>query len=374
MRWGLLPAAFILIPVSVLSIGGIPMTAAEQARPGRWAIFSLAHPDAKLLVGLDWRRILESPLGPTVQKQVQQGVHPLLGFLDSIDNLDRMLVSSSGSDDGGKSPMLVVGEGRFLLPKIRAMAKADGAISKRYNDVELLVPPNAGTLDLHFALLDSQTILFGDGASVKQAIERWQRGGGGHEKNPSFARATTLSATQQAWAVIQEPNDSLASLGFAGSAIAEQTETIEIGMSFTQTFNASLWIKAVSEEGAQMLSTGLPALLQMAAVTYTNQPSLTQLARRLKVTTEQTYLKMGFSIDAKLLEQSIAEFRAASQPQAPAKVTPRLEAPTAAQIESKAPSVAPMRRVVRIVGMEEGVKEIPLTPAPPTPETQRPPN
>ncbi|MBI4910192.1 MAG: hypothetical protein HY820_41625 [Acidobacteria bacterium] len=350
------------------------MTAAEQTRPARWAIFPLAHPDAKLLIGLDWRRILESPLGPAVLRQVQQGVHPLLGFLESIENLDRMMVSSPGSDDGGKAPMLVVGEGRFALAKIRAMAKSDGAISKRYNDVELLVPPNAGTLDLHFALLDSQTILFGDGTSVKQAIDRWQRGEGGHDRNPSFARAQTLSNTQQAWAVIREPNESLASLGIAGSTLAEQTEFIEVGLSFNQTFNASLWIKAVSEEGAQLLSTGLPALLQMAAVTYTNQPSLTQLARRLKVTTEQTYLKMGFSIDSKLMEQSIAEFRAASQPKAAPQTAARLEAPTAAQLQSASQPTTPVRKIIRIVGMDEGVKEIPYTTLSPAPEPQRPPN
>lgn len=37
------------------------------------------------------------------------------------------------------------------------MAKADGAVSRRFNDVELLVPPDATNADLHFALLDGQT-------------------------------------------------------------------------------------------------------------------------------------------------------------------------------------------------------------------------
>lgn len=351
------------------------MIAAEQnPRPARWTIFPLAHPDAKLLIGLDWRRIVDSPLGPAVLRQVQQGGHPLLGFLESIENLDRMLVSSPGSDDGGRSPLLVVGEGRFSLGKIRAQAKADGAVSKRYNDIELLVPPHAGNLDLHFALLDSQTVLFGDGTSVKQAIDRWQRGEAGQERNASFSRALTLSTTQHAWAVIQEPGDSLSSLGIAGSTLAEQTESMEIGMSFSQTLSATLWVKANSEEAARTLSTGLPALLQLAAITYQNQPSLREFARRMKVVTEQNYLKMGFSIDSKLMEQSLNELRAAAQPKPVPQRAQRLEAPTAAQLEIPARSITSVRKVVRIVGMDEGVKEIPYTVQPVTAPPTQPPN
>src|SRR5215510_7964553 len=144
-------------------LGFLPLIAFAQSRPAaKWTILPLAHPDAKLLLGIDWRRILESPLGPTILKQVQQGGHPLFGFLEAIDNVDRLLVSSPGTIEGRKRPLLVVGEGRFSLPKIRAMAAADGAVPRRYNDVELLVPPRATVDDLHFALLDGNTILFGD--------------------------------------------------------------------------------------------------------------------------------------------------------------------------------------------------------------------
>ncbi len=158
MRLALVALLLMLLPLIAVS---------QPVRTAKWTILPLAHPNAKLLLGLDWRRILESPLGPVVQEQVQKGGHALLGFLDSIDNVDRILVSSPGADDEGRAPLLVVGEGRFLLPKIREMAKSDGAVSRKYNDVELLVPPNATNTDLHFALLDGHTILFGDGTSVK---------------------------------------------------------------------------------------------------------------------------------------------------------------------------------------------------------------
>ncbi|HUQ90152.1 MAG TPA: hypothetical protein VM120_00645 [Bryobacteraceae bacterium] len=339
----------------------------QAAKIAKWTILPLAHPDAKLLIGVDWRRIMDSALGPMVLKQIQKGGHPLLGFLESIENVDRLLVSSPGGGDG-RAPLLVVGEGRFALAKVRAMAKSDGAVSRKYNDVELLVSPDATNADLHFALLDAQTILFGDGASVKSAIDRSQRGEATNDRNPLFFRAVTLSTVQDVWAVVREPADSLGSLGIPPSSLSEQLETMELGLSMAQTLNATLTIKAATNEAAEMLATGLPALLQLAALTYSHQPSLAQLARRLKVVSERNFVKMGFTIDGKLLEQSLNEIRASTAPApaesqliAPPERIPERGSLTATKGPIPEGSRPPVNgaRVVRIVGMDEGIREIP---------------
>lgn len=349
-----------------LLLGVLPLIAMQQpVRSVRWNIFPLAHPDAKLLIGVDWRKVLESPIGPTLLKQVRMGGHPLLGFLESIDNVDRLLVSSPGSEDGSRS-LLVVGEGRFSLSKVRNMAKVDGAISKRYNDVELLVPPGASNADLHFALVDSQTILFGDGTSVKAAIDRWQHQDGNHLKNPQIAKAVALAATQEIWAVVDSPSETLPSIGMGDSELAQQVEMLELGISTTQNLSAHITVKAISEESVQALSTGLPALLQLAALHYSDQPFLTQVARRLKIVTEKTYMKMGITLDAKLFEQSIAELRAAAVPE-PQK-TMATAASASASLGQPMPSTPaaltivrpPARRTIQIIGEDGAMREIPF--------------
>ncbi|MBS1827451.1 MAG: hypothetical protein JST93_19200 [Acidobacteria bacterium] len=353
MRIALVALLLMLLPLIAVS---------QPLRTAKWTILPLAHPNARLLLGLDWRRVLDSPLGKVVQDQVSKGGHPLLGFLDSIENVDRILVSSPGADDGEKAPLLVIGEGRFLLPRIREMAKADGALSRKYNDVELLVPPNATNADLHFALLDGHTILFGDGSSVKQAIDRWQRATQeAHDRNPVFFRAATLSTMQEIWAVVHDPASSLSALGISGSGLAEQVENVEFGITVGQTLDATVWIKGATEEAGEMLATGLPALLQLAALTYHQQPSLAQVARRLKVVNEKEHVKMGVSIDAKLFGRSMDELRASTVTTTTAVAAPQS---AAAQLPPAAAAAAasdgpPQRRVVRIVGMDEGVKEIP---------------
>lgn len=351
MRLALVALLLLLLPLIAVS---------QPVRAAKWSILPLAHPDAKLLLGLDWRRILESPMGKVVEEQVGKGGHPLLGFLDSIENVDRILVSSPGADEEGRAPLLVIGEGRFALPRIREMAKADGAVSRKYNDVELLVPPNATNADLHFALLDGNTILFGDGSSVKQAIDRWQRAAQeGHERNPVFFRAVTLSTMQSIWAVAHDPATSLASLGIQGSTLAEQVESVEFGITVGQTLDATVWVKAATEEAGEMLATGLPALLQLAALTYSQQPSLAQVARRLKVVNEKNYVKMGVSIDARLFARSMDELRASTVTTTTAIAAPQNASAALPAPATPAPEQPPQRRVVRIVGMEDGVKEIP---------------
>ncbi|MBI3682566.1 MAG: hypothetical protein HY235_19485 [Acidobacteria bacterium] len=327
----------------------------------QWSVFPLAHPNAKLLLGVNWRRIVESPLGPTILKQVKLGGHPLLGLLESIENVDLLLISSPGADNEGRPPLLVIAEGRFSLSKVRAMAMADGAVSRRYNDVELLVPPNATSTDLHFALIDGNTILFGDGLSVKAAIDRWQRMEDTYEKNPLFVRARSLSGVQQVWMLASSPSEALSSLGFGGSGLAEQIDSLEIGISAGQQLTASLLMKASTPEAADTLATGLPALLQLAAITYSSRPAWTQLAKRLKVMTENEYIKMGVSLDARLLDQSLNELRGSAATAAAAAAAAPAAVAAISRPELPAPTSELTRKVVRIIS-EDGTREIPYEP------------
>lgn len=360
MKWCLILCLLLFLPVMVVAQLHPP-----PPRP-KWSILGLAHPDAKLLMGIAWKRALASPLGAVIRKQVAIGGHPLLAFLDSIDNVERFLVSSPGTpeDGAGRPPLLVVGEGQFSLAQVRAMAKADGAVSRRFNDVELLVPPDATNADLHFALLDATTILFGDGTSVKAAIVRRQN----QEPSQSelIKRAGVLSATQEAWVLAKDPSQAFPGIGITSSPLAAEVESVELQVAAGDSLSASVAIKAATPEAAETLGTGLPALMNLLALTYSGQPSLTQVARRLRTVTEQNYVKMGFTLDGKLLNQSLNELREASVPVVSKAVVPATDQGAMPSSSVPTPGVripdpgpAP-KRVIRIVGgMDDGVREIP---------------
>lgn len=336
-----------MVPVAVF---------AEIPRDKKWSVMVLAHPNAKMLAGVDWKKVISSPLGPVLLRQVELGGHPLFSFLESIDGIERLLISTPGEHPSGRKPLLVVADGSFALAKIRKMAAADGAITRRFNNVEMLVPPGATNDDLHFALLDGNTILFGDGSSVKGAIDRWQRPGNWAGRNPVYGRAENLGLTQDLWAAIDEPARSLASLGLAGTPLAEDVERIEAAFQVGETLATQITIRAATEESAQTLATGLPALLQLAAVQFDNQPYLTQVAKKLKVARDKRLLTMSASLEAKLLDRSFAELRT------PAEVPATVQGPPLPETKPAPtppiPVVTSTRRVIKITGAEGGYREI----------------
>jgi hypothetical protein len=83
------------------------------------------------------------------------------------------------------------------------------------------------------------------------------------------------------------------------------------------------------------------------------------LARRLKVVNEKEHVKMGVSIDARLFGRSMDELRASTVATTTAVAAPQSAAAQLPPAPAAAPDGPPQRRVVRIVGMDEGVKEIP---------------
>lgn len=318
----------------------------------------LAHPNAKMLAGMDWKKMIASPLGPVLMRQVRLGGHPLFSFLESIEGIDRLLISTPGEHSSGRKPLLVVADGGFGLAKIRKMALADGAIVRRFNGVEMLVPPGASNDDLHFALLNGNTILFGDGSSVKGAIERWQRPGNWAGRNPVYGRAETLGLTEDLWAIIEAPASSLRSLGLEGTPLAEEVERIEAAFQSGDTLGARIEIRAASEESAQTLATGVPALLQLAALEFTHQPYLSQISRQLKVTRDKKSLTMTASLEARLLDRGFAELRAG--PAAGQAMVARPAAETKPAPPPPFQVVTSSRRVIRIIGAEGGDREIPV--------------
>jgi hypothetical protein len=175
-----------------------------------------------------------------------------------------------------------------------------------------------------------------------------------------FFRATTLSTTQEIWAAVNDPATSLSSLGIGNSTIAEQIKSIELGLLLGQTLSATVSIHAASDEAAETLATGLPALLQLAALQFSDQPSLTQLAKRLKVSTDGGLVRMAVTLDGKLFDQSMNELRAAAAP----PVTRAVASPSTAVAVPAKPPQPTGPRFIRIIGGEDGNREIPYQASP----------
>lgn len=382
----------------VMVMAALPL-AAMQTQRTKWNIWHLVHPNTRLLIGLDWRQALQSPLGPMLRKQVSEGGHPLLSFLESIENVDRLLVSSPGvAEEGKKAPLLVVAQGRFELSKIRRMATADGAVSRRYNDVELLVPSGAANEDIHFALLDTTTIVFGDGTSVKAAINRNLRQEPVNVRNLVVARSMTMSGTTDAWIVSEEPLEPLNSLGIGTMPFIEMLSGLEVGVAIREGVGIQLAMFPKTAEAGQQLKNGISPLLELLALQPQMDPRVQEIAKRCRISLERGAVRVVADLDRKLVETALNAMRTTKTERAtvpgpadrlrapgaagaavsleggvkpgagPIVGAPALGVPVAGAPVLGAPVTTSSRKVVRIVGMEEGVKEIPYNPPTGPPE------
>jgi hypothetical protein len=130
-------------------------------------LLNLLPPDAKIVFGAHVRDILNSSLAHGITSQMHLSstelpkIVPVTGF-DPLSDLDEVLFASSG--EGQNPPALVVAHGKFDLTRLTSKGKL-------YHGVRLIVTESEND-DSGFAFVDGSTVIAGDLAEVKAAIDR----------------------------------------------------------------------------------------------------------------------------------------------------------------------------------------------------------
>src|SRR2546423_7012248 len=153
--------------------------AASAADP---QLLKLVMPDAKVVSGIDFERVKATPFGQFFLTQLPQGD---AGFneLLSVTGFDprrdiREVVMASPADPQSKSGLLLV-RGTFDSQRILTAFRLDGKTPDMYNGVALLSSGHAAHgVSEALAFLDDSTVVAGDAASVRAAIDRRGSAGG----------------------------------------------------------------------------------------------------------------------------------------------------------------------------------------------------
>src|SRR4051812_9517901 len=134
-------------------------------------LLNLVMPDAKVLAGVNVEQAKGTQFGQFVLNQLQtqdadlQKLATLTGF-DPRRDVRELLVASTGVQG---NTGLALAKGQFDISKITALAILHGVISESYNGVNILTEPKKLQ---GLAFLDANTVMAGDIASVKGAIDR----------------------------------------------------------------------------------------------------------------------------------------------------------------------------------------------------------
>jgi ribosomal protein L12E/L44/L45/RPP1/RPP2 len=323
----------------------------------------MIQPDAGLVFGIEWRKIVDSPAGDMLKDQLKKASLPPGLALQSLEDmllhdLDSVLIASSASALGkgaSRPAALVVVTGRFKVDMLRGLIPEKKTSAEKYRGVDLLAvsgdAPLAGaktpTDQTRVAFLDANTILAGDCAEVRAAIDRIKTGKLSGPNRGILGGLTGLAADNDVWMIVEVPPNALKDAPPAAAQMFSGVKSTELGVSFRHGFGMQVNVRTKDDSSAQSMAQALQGLLAMAAMGQSESPQAAEMIKKIKITSESSQVKLALALDQSELEKMIKEAQAA-----------RTAAPKTAAAPAPAPSGP---KSIRISGLDGGPVEVPLS-------------
>jgi hypothetical protein len=289
-----------------------------QSYPPAW---NLAHPDAKALIGFNVhgfrQSALSQPLGSGIEKGDFGMFHlPKLPAVEILKEVDQVLISSPGGK-AQNPPFLMVLTGHFSAElQLRAKEAKSG-----------------------LTVLDEETILMGDATSIKGAIARHERNT--KSSNALLARAAALAPNRDFWLVATAPPVDFQAAGIKARELAAYIKGIDVGISVHDGLDFELSFASKSPEAAQEIAQYIGEQMKTAMAGKSQDAVSDEIARKVQVSSEGTQARVTFVVSKEELEREMRKLK---------------ESRAAAALQEAKP------QTIKIVGLDEGVKEIPLPP------------
>jgi hypothetical protein len=365
---------FCFAAVIGIAAGGQP-PAARHAGMGDdpWRF---VHPRATWIAGVDWGRAKNSAAGQILQRQLEGAKDKVtsaglgLGALDSVERILLSGVSMQNADKAAPEEFVVAIEGKIDRAKLKKELPPGTAVEK-FRGADLFVPPKADPKDPLVAVVSDSLMLMGG----RNALQLVLSGKGGAQDADLAGRAARLAGESEMWMAAAAPPREQPAENRPPDPF-QDLERLELGVSLREGLRLAASLTAESEQSAQ----GLAGFLQLAGVMGGDDAAAVWL-RRLQVKQKGKDLALLLDVPVKDLERGIEAGKAAVQQaglqaletalgggaaQWPEGLRPAVKStgareagPAAAVLAAKAPE--PKVRTIRIVGAEDGPKEIQYT-------------
>lgn len=378
MRWSCLAA------MAAVVLGGMILAPRVHAEGLPWAY---THPGSKVLIGVDWQRAKSSSTGQMLRRQLTElsGARMDIskGF-DFIETVDHILISTPGELTGAAeaSQVLIALSGKVDAAMLRK-TMIPGTAVERYRGIDLLIPPRgAEGQDMIAALVNESLTLIGDRASIEAALGEGQ----GMIDLELRNRAAQLAGTCEIWMIAATPPVRPEAAASAAPFVSglDQLLAMDLGVSLANGLGLRMNLEFEDAASAQSLAMGTQMLTSMFGSGNGAPPEIAQIARGLQIEQTGSRLRMNLDIPLDVLEKGVLQARSGIEEAGPrtlegllgmrpgsgalAGVRPSvkgaaepLTATAAAPPRRPAAPAQPVTRKIRIVGLEEGEREIEYT-------------
>ena len=337
--------------VALLSGSGL----LAQAQSG----VQLIQPDAGFVLGLEWRKIVDSSVGASLTEQIKNSpLRPIpaaAALLDALLNdLDSLVLAASATElskIGAAQPTaLVVLKGRFK-PELRSQIKGMAKKSEMYHSVELLTAPDdtaagAPVTKNRIAFLDANTVVAGDIVEVRAAIDRAKTGRLTAPHGGVLDGVGELASKNDLWIAFELPANALKEAPPAAAEMFAGVKSAELGMSFQQGFALQMNVRTKDDASATSVAQAMQGLIALGAMSQSQSPQAGEVLKKIRITAESSRVKLALSLDRSEVEKMIKEAQssAASAPKKTAAPAPEPAGP----------------KTVRITGLDNGPVEVPF--------------
>jgi len=357
------------VVVSLMSVAGAAWPQSTSL-PTYWRY---AHPNAKVLLGLDLAAIGRSPVGQRVKKEFQEA-----GFqasltgqgMDFLWSADQILLSAPVMPEAeklkkGDSPTVITLQGKFDLAAIRKSVSARGAQKSGYKGVEMLVADKESG-GMAMALVSPQVLVLGDRTSVRAAIDNHASASPSASLSALFQRASELALANDIW-VVTDTMDMARKPAGAGRDLMDGVESIEGGISLRSGLGLDLRLNAKSSEEAVTMGQSLQGLAQVFTLGASKDAEVAKMANKLQVGIADTQVRMAVNFTKQELDRGITQMKAGFQRQmsegvaAAVNVRPTVKGQSSWTLDNPELNPEPAADkpfVVKIFNADGGTKEV----------------
>lgn len=357
---------------------GKPATASEAAAE----LWTFMLPDAKVIAGVDWQRAKASAAGQMISKRLlntpDAKSKAATAGLDFVEGIERILLSAPAAAPGqpGSGQMLLALSGRFDRAKLKRSMPPGTAI-ERFQGIDLFVPPSTKRDEMVAGLVSDKLLLLGDRASISEALESRS----GISSASLLERARQMEARHEIWLIADSlPELPAGSTPYSMQAV-QDIRGADIGISLRSGMDLSANLTFGDAEKAQGMAMFAQMLSTMPAGSAPGTHEMAAMVRNLSVKAEGAEVKATLSLSAAQLEQAAMEVRNGVEQVSRRSLEslvgvgsrtgpiPGLRPATRSGDQSLASTpravpprpTQPVKRTIRIVGLEEGDKEISYT-------------
>jgi hypothetical protein len=351
------------------------------AQTAEGTLWRYVHPEAKFLLGVDWQKAKVSPVGRMISQKLAAQTNLKSAKADKglrmLEKVKLVLVSSpsvEGMSEGTPGRVIVALEGKFDKAEFRQLLP-EGTAVERFKGVDLFVPLKAKKDEMLAAYVSEQFALLGDRASLTEVLEG---GATGLKDQSLMERATHLAAGCEMWLVASAPPVPADAPALEGPMKQLQDmESLELGVALAKGLGLEMNMNMKTVESAQGISMMAQLFMSMAANQTRESDEFSKALKSMKVTQNGKQVHMALNVPMSTLEKGMVAMKSSIETKGRQAVesmmsggfsatrpATRAAGPQLARAEPPPPPPAPaqpVKRTIRIVGLENGDREVNYT-------------